>query len=59
LIAAEGVRPYSLWEWAPGRIANLHFHLIDKPLLRGTGSIAEGWAAGELAGLRQKLSERR
>ncbi|MEV6285380.1 phosphotransferase [Kribbella sp. NPDC051770] len=34
------------------RIANLHFHLVRKPLWRGTESRTEGWAAGELSELR-------
>ncbi|WP_433010758.1 phosphotransferase enzyme family protein [Kribbella sp. CA-294648] len=40
-----------------GRLANLHFHLVDKPLTRGTESIGEGWAAAELAAL-QEAAER-
>ena len=34
-----------------GGIFNLRFHLIDKPLIRGTESIGEGWADGELSAL--------
>lgn len=33
-------------------IGNLHFHLIDKPRLRGTESVGEGWAERELDALR-------
>jgi len=33
-------------------IGNLHFHLVDKPKLRGTESIGEGWADRELQALR-------
>jgi Ser/Thr protein kinase RdoA (MazF antagonist) len=36
-----------------GGIFNLQFHLRDKPLIRGTESVHEGWADGELDGLRQ------
>jgi Ser/Thr protein kinase RdoA (MazF antagonist) len=35
------------------RIFNLRFHLVDKPTFRGTESRDEGWAAAELAGLRE------
>lgn len=35
-----------------GRIANLWFHLVDKPGFRGAESRDEGWAARELAALR-------
>jgi Ser/Thr protein kinase RdoA (MazF antagonist) len=35
------------------RLANLRFHLVDKPMIRGTESIGEGWAAAELAELRK------
>jgi Ser/Thr protein kinase RdoA (MazF antagonist) len=40
------------WLDVLGRLANLHFHLVRKPLLRGTESIAEGWAEREIAHLR-------
>ncbi|MGC4937675.1 phosphotransferase enzyme family protein [Kribbella sp. DT2] len=40
------------WLGVAGSIANLHFHLVRKPLWRGTESRAEGWAAGVLAELR-------
>ncbi len=33
-------------------VGNLHFHLVDKPKLRGTESIGEGWADRELDALR-------
>jgi Ser/Thr protein kinase RdoA (MazF antagonist) len=36
-----------------GSLANLHFHLVDKPLIRGTESVHEGWAQAELDGLRR------
>jgi Ser/Thr protein kinase RdoA (MazF antagonist) len=36
-----------------GGIFNLRFHLRDKPLIRGSESINEGWADGELDALRQ------
>jgi len=40
------------WFRVLGLIANLHFHLVDKPAFRGTDSIREGWADRELAALR-------
>jgi Ser/Thr protein kinase RdoA (MazF antagonist) len=40
-----------------GRISNLHFHLVDKPLIRGTESRTEGWADRELTGLRQAADQ--
>jgi Ser/Thr protein kinase RdoA (MazF antagonist) len=40
-----------------GRISNLRFHLVDKPLIRGTESRAEGWADRELTALRQAADE--
>ncbi|WP_329482361.1 phosphotransferase [Kribbella sp. NBC_01484] len=40
-----------------GRIFNLRFHLVDKPLFRGTESRAEGWAADELGALRRAAGE--
>jgi Ser/Thr protein kinase RdoA (MazF antagonist) len=36
-----------------GSIFNLRFHLKDKPLIRGTESISEGWADDELDSLRK------
>ncbi|WP_020388058.1 phosphotransferase [Kribbella catacumbae] len=38
-------------------IFNLRFHLIDKPLIRGTESIHEGWAQRELDNLRKAANE--
>ncbi|MFI7061772.1 phosphotransferase enzyme family protein [Kribbella sp. NPDC050124] len=35
------------------RISNLHFHLVDKPLIRGAESRGEGWADRELTALEQ------
>jgi Ser/Thr protein kinase RdoA (MazF antagonist) len=40
-----------------GRIFNLRFHLVDKPLIRGTESIQEGWADAELDALRRAADE--
>jgi Ser/Thr protein kinase RdoA (MazF antagonist) len=40
------------WLDAVGRIGDLHFHLVDKPLLRGTESIGDGWAEHNLQRLR-------
>ena len=40
------------WLDAVGRIGDLHFHLVDKPLLRGTESIGDGWAEHNLQKLR-------
>jgi Ser/Thr protein kinase RdoA (MazF antagonist) len=40
------------WLGAVDLIGNLHFHLIDKPKLRGTESMAEGWLARTLDALR-------
>jgi Ser/Thr protein kinase RdoA (MazF antagonist) len=39
------------------RIANLRFHLVDKPLIRGTESRTEGWADRELTALKQAATE--
>jgi Ser/Thr protein kinase RdoA (MazF antagonist) len=36
-----------------GLISNLSFHLVDKPLIRGTESIHEGWAQRELDALHE------
>jgi len=40
-----------------GRISNLRFHLVDKPLIRGIESRTEGWADRELTALRQAADE--
>ncbi|GAA1847881.1 phosphotransferase [Asanoa iriomotensis] len=40
------------WLTVRDLIANLHFHLVDKPTFRGTDSIGEGWADRELSALR-------
>ena len=40
------------WLDVLGRIGNLHFHLVDKPALRGTESVREGWAEHDLERLR-------
>jgi Ser/Thr protein kinase RdoA (MazF antagonist) len=60
LAGYRGVRPFSdaevaalPWLDAVGRIGDLHFHLVDKPLLRGTESIGEGWAEHNLDRLRE------
>jgi Ser/Thr protein kinase RdoA (MazF antagonist) len=45
------------WFDVIGRIFNLRFHLYDKPLIRGTESVGEGWADRELAGLRRAAGE--
>ncbi|OHV31332.1 aminoglycoside phosphotransferase [Pseudofrankia sp. EUN1h] len=39
------------WLAVAGTVANLRFHLVDKPRFRGTESVDEGWAARELASL--------
>lgn len=41
------------WLEAVARIGELHFHLVDKPLLRGIESIGAGWASGNLSRLRE------
>ena len=35
------------------RIGNLHFHLVDKPAMRGTESLGEGWVDHHLTALRE------
>jgi Ser/Thr protein kinase RdoA (MazF antagonist) len=40
------------WLDVLAKLENLHFHLIDKPAFRRTGSIGAGWAARELDALR-------
>jgi Ser/Thr protein kinase RdoA (MazF antagonist) len=47
------------WFRVLGLIANLHFHLVEKPMLRGIDSIREGWADRELASLRAAAAELR
>jgi Ser/Thr protein kinase RdoA (MazF antagonist) len=44
------------WLGVVGRISNLYFHLVRKPLFRGTESRGEGWVAGELTELRRGFS---
>ncbi|MEU4608344.1 phosphotransferase [Kribbella sp. NPDC023972] len=39
------------------RISNLHFHLVDKPLIRGAESRTEGWADRELTALEQAAEQ--
>ncbi|TDD21470.1 hypothetical protein E1218_20860 [Kribbella turkmenica] len=39
------------------RIANLCFHLVDKPRFRGTESRTEGWADRELAALKKAAGQ--
>jgi len=39
------------------RISNLRFHLVDKPLIRGTESRTEGWADRELTALREAAEQ--
>jgi Ser/Thr protein kinase RdoA (MazF antagonist) len=38
-------------------ISNLHFHLVEKPAIRGIDSIREGWADRDLAALRTGAPE--
>ncbi|TWD79740.1 Ser/Thr protein kinase RdoA (MazF antagonist) [Kribbella amoyensis] len=40
-----------------GSISNLRFHLVDKPLIGGTESRSEGWAAGELTTLHRAAEQ--
>ena len=40
------------WLGAVDLVGNLHFHLIDKPRMRGAESMAEGWLARTLDALR-------
>jgi hypothetical protein len=40
------------WLQAIDLIGNLHFHLIHKPLLRGTESLGEGWYGSTVDALR-------
>ncbi|GAB2633619.1 phosphotransferase enzyme family protein [Kribbella swartbergensis] len=39
------------------RIANLRFHLVDKPLIRGAESRTEGWADRELTALKEAAGQ--
>jgi Ser/Thr protein kinase RdoA (MazF antagonist) len=55
----RSVRPFGAgdlaaieWLAVADLIGNLHFHLVDKPKLRGVESIGEGWAQRELDALR-------
>jgi Ser/Thr protein kinase RdoA (MazF antagonist) len=55
----RSVRPFGAddlaaisWLSAVDLIGNLHFHLVDKPKLRGAESTGEGWADRELESLR-------
>ncbi|MEV0719277.1 phosphotransferase [Asanoa sp. NPDC050611] len=59
LAGYRAVRPFGAadlaalpWLTVRDLIANLHFHLVDKPTFRGTDSIGEGWAERELSALR-------
>ncbi|GIF50657.1 Ser/Thr protein kinase RdoA (MazF antagonist) [Asanoa ferruginea] len=45
------------WFKVLGLIANLHYHLVEKPMFRGIDSIREGWADRELAALRAGAAE--
>lgn len=40
------------WLRVAASLRNFAFHLLDKPHLRGTDSIGEGWVARELETLR-------
>ncbi|GIF74384.1 phosphotransferase enzyme family protein [Asanoa siamensis] len=59
LAGYRDVRPFGAtavaalpWLTVRNLLANLRFHLVDKPTFRGTDSIGEGWADRELAALR-------
>lgn len=59
LAGYRSVRPFSDddlaaigWLSVVDLVGNLHFHLVDKPKLRGIESIGEGWADRELQALR-------
>jgi Ser/Thr protein kinase RdoA (MazF antagonist) len=41
------------WLGVIERVANLAFHLVDKPAIHGTESLSEGWVDRELDGLRE------
>lgn len=53
-IADEAAIPYLR---VVARIFNLRFHLVEKPLFRGTECRAEHWAADQFNGLRQDAAE--
>jgi Ser/Thr protein kinase RdoA (MazF antagonist) len=60
----RSVRPFGAADVAAIRwlavidlIGNLHFHLIDKPKLRGAESIGEGWADANLRALRAAAAD--
>jgi Ser/Thr protein kinase RdoA (MazF antagonist) len=44
------------WLGAVDLVANLHFHLVDKPRLRGTESWQEGWLDRTLSALRSSAA---
>jgi Ser/Thr protein kinase RdoA (MazF antagonist) len=44
------------WLGIVDRIGNLHFHLVDKPKLRGIESIDDGWVDHNLGALRDAAS---
>jgi hypothetical protein len=46
-----------LWFSMIGIIANLRFHLADKPTFRGTESLRDGWVASGLADLRRAAEQ--
>lgn len=45
------------WFEIVGNIANLKFHLVDKPMFAGTESLAEGWAKSILTDMRAAASD--
>ncbi|GAA4996045.1 hypothetical protein GCM10023317_25480 [Actinopolymorpha pittospori] len=49
--------PRSPWFRVISGIFDLRFHLVDKPAMRGTGSLSEGWVDHGLDGLRSAASE--
>lgn len=53
-VRAVGERDLAVLPWfrIVQWLLNLHFHLVSKPLLRGTESVGEGWADEILAELR-------
>jgi hypothetical protein len=44
------------WLGVVDRIGNLHFHLVDKPRIRGTESMGEGWLQHNLDALRAQAA---